>query len=991
MDIKSRIHKLYLDSQQPEPWLTTIKSEPHKILEQGQFSFQSYSYQEVIEQASITAAELSAVYLKTGSRILIILSPDVNLYVYHLACILNSYTPIIYQPPNFKQSTSDYDHMLAHILESSQAEYIITSDQELQKTDFSSVVKRPIITIESIDCKRSFSYELFKEQINLGSPTHTILQYSSGTTGAKKGTAFGGGEIVKHINILSESLSLSSTDKIVSWLPLYHDMGFVACWLLPLLTKTPLYSMSAHEWIKNPILFFEAVTYFKPTLCWLPNFSFSLFTKRIASDAPIQLASLRSIISCSEFVSYKTCEDFANHFDRFGLRANVISSSYAMAENIFAVTQMPVEQANQILIADQEQFDQGLIKKAYYSKEKTITLMSSGKATSDVDLKILNEQEQELCQGAIGRIAFKSSTLFNEYIVPKGQEHLIQQDQRSHGFYITKDYGFLYDDYLYVLGRTDDVMIIGGKNIYPYDLEDIINDTEGVIPGRAVAFSQANTDQLDEIILLIEISPQTNKPLNQIAMAIRSSINKSLDIPIGEIILLPHKTLSKSTSGKLSRAKNKSRYLNNEFDHLDLLKQNTNTASHSSQKLSPTEKHLLNTVSDIMHLDISALYKDLSLFKTGMLDSFNTHVFFEEIIRRFPNVDINKLRQKSHLLDTIENIASYLDQQSTLSPRTQSLLEQSSHSSMSSTRGRARFTPISLSKHFTLHEPKTKSIDWFYDASKLKTYPHKRALRHGGWIESPKAHSQLISTDSQGFRNTYKNHKVVTEQQWLQSKIKGAIFGNSVSFGVGVNDQQTYASLLNEVLVQITWKNFSTRGAPLASILELFPLVKRYQVDKSIILGNSDFKQLGDKLRALSVKTKAQAQIHLNKFYRNLSLQIKKLSEYKTHQLLFVLSPSYLHGQKTYNQQEAESFWQASGYIDPTLHQAYYSYYSLLDELSEEYLEFMEANLKQSGINYLNYAEEALFNSAEELYLDCSHYTELMHALISIKLSEDLG
>ena len=981
-------------------WLTTIKAESNETPRQGHFSYQSYSYQKVVEQASLIAESLMSLQIQPNARVLIILSPDVNLYTHHLACILNSYTPIIYQPPNFKQSAADYDHMLEHILESSQAEYIITSKQELQKTDFSLVVKTTLILIETLNLSHSFSYNKFQEQISHHSPINTILQYSSGTTGAKKGTAFGGDEIVKHIDILSDTLCIQSNDKVISWLPLYHDMGFVACWLLPLLTKTPLYTMSAHEWIKNPILFFEATTYFSPTLCWLPNFSFSLFTKRTPPNARIRLHSLRSIISCSEFISYKTCEDFAKKFTSLGLKANVISSSYAMAENIFAVTQMPMAQANQILIVDQEQLNQGQIQRAYYSKNTTVTLMSSGKATTDVDIQIFNEQDQSLPQGTIGKIAFKSSTLFKQYIVAEGQEHLIQQDQRSHGYYITKDYGFLYDDYLYVLGRTDDVMIIGGKNIYPYDLEDIINETDDVIPGRAVAFSHSNSEHVDEIILLVEISPQRSKPLNQITIAIRSSINKTLDIPVGEIVLLPHKTLSKSTSGKLSRGTNKKRYLNQEFQELNLLKQQVSTTQQIHQAMSSTEKCLLTIVADIMYLDISALRTDLSLFKTGMLDSFNTHVFFDGLIKVFPHLEINKFKQKSQDLDTIEQIARYLDEQSTLPSNPSSSPIDSHLSNRSHKPNRAQptlasvaevlFSPINLSQQFKLHEAKESPTGWFKDASKLKLYPHKRALRYGGWIESPKAQSELISTDSQGFRNTYKNQRIVSEDQWLQSKLKGAIFGNSVSFGVGVSDQQTYSSLLNDV-TPVTWKNLSTRGAPLASIIELLPLVRKYQVNRVIILGNSDFKQLGDRLRALGVKTKSQAQLHLNKFYRNLSLQIKKLSNYNTsHHLSFVLSPSYLHGQKAYNQQEAESFWQACGLIEASLHEAYYSYYPLLDELSDDYLQFMETELTEHDIHYLNYAQDPIFNSAEELYLDCSHFTELMHALISIKLSEEM-
>ena len=165
-----------------------------------------------------------------------------------------------------------------------------------------------------------------------------LLQHSSGTTGLQKGVALSHTAVLNQIAAYSDTLKLTPNDKIVSWLPLYHDMGLIAGFLLPIIQGIPLVLMSPFDWVRHPALLLKAIDQHQGTLCWLPNFAYNHCARRIRKrdKAGVDLSSMRAFINCSEPVRHDSHQLFLEKFADNGVTADMLGVSYAMAENTFA-------------------------------------------------------------------------------------------------------------------------------------------------------------------------------------------------------------------------------------------------------------------------------------------------------------------------------------------------------------------------------------------------------------------------------------------------------------------------------------------------------------------------------------------------------------------------------------------------------------------------------------------------------------------------------
>ncbi|MCU0480648.1 MAG: AMP-binding protein, partial [Anaerolineae bacterium] len=186
-----------------------------------------------------------------------------------------------------------------------------------------------------------------------------FLQHSSGSTGLQKGVALAHDAVLRQVVAYSEAIRLNNDDVIVSWLPLYHDMGLIAGFLMPLIQGIPLVLMSPFDWVAHPALLFRAIHEHKGTLCWLPNFAYNHCARRIrARDTEgLDISSMRLFINCSEPVRDESHRLFLDRFAPNGVRPDMLTVSYAMAENTFAVTQTPYGTIPQLDKIDKTHFE----------------------------------------------------------------------------------------------------------------------------------------------------------------------------------------------------------------------------------------------------------------------------------------------------------------------------------------------------------------------------------------------------------------------------------------------------------------------------------------------------------------------------------------------------------------------------------------------------------------------------------------------------------
>jgi acyl-CoA synthetase (AMP-forming)/AMP-acid ligase II len=387
-----------------------------------------------------------------------------------------------------------------------------------------------------------------------------FLQHSSGTTGLQKGVALSHRAALNQLASYADAIALREDDVIVSWLPLYHDMGLIAGFLMPLVQGIPLVLMSPFDWVKHPAMLFRAIHDYRGTLCWLPNFAYNHCARRIRQRdmEGISLASMRLFINCSEPVRHDSHQLFAERFAANGVTLNMLAVSYAMAENTFAVTQTPPGQPARLDVVDAHELAANRRALPCPADQPNATVkVSCGPTITGCECRAVDADGNPLPERQVGELAVRSDSMLSGYY-----QRPDLQPFTPDGWYRTGDMGYLADGEVYVVGRSKDLIINAGKNVYPQDIEAIVNTVPGVHAGRAVVFGVPDEREGTELIAVVaEVETPDDEAKQRIAHDIRQSVARASTVTISFVELVDEKWLIKTSSGKIARAANREKWL----------------------------------------------------------------------------------------------------------------------------------------------------------------------------------------------------------------------------------------------------------------------------------------------------------------------------------------------------------------------------------------------------------------------------------------------
>ena len=393
------------------------------------------------------------------------------------------------------------------------------------------------------------------------SPDDTVLlQHSSGTTGLQKGVALSHQAVFNQLNSYGESLSLGENDVVVSWLPLYHDMGLIAGFLMPILSGVPMVLMSPFDWVRAPYKLLQSVSKYRGTLAWLPNFAYNFCAQKIRDRhiEGVDLSSLRAVINCSEPVRWESHIAFHERFNAYGLKLEALQTCYAMAENVFAVTQSRLGSLPVVEEIDREAFMVERVAKSPIEDRPSMKMMSSGQPLENVKVRVLDENGKDVPERVIGELALHSDCMLTGYY---NRPDLTEKAFRE-GWYLTGDYGHLSNGEVFVSGRKKDMIIVGGKNVYPQDLETLTYEVPGVHAGRSVAFGMFDEAQgTEEVVIIAEGDSEDTQQQQKIADAIRLHVTKNSAIALRYVKVVGPKWIVKTSSGKTARSANREKFL----------------------------------------------------------------------------------------------------------------------------------------------------------------------------------------------------------------------------------------------------------------------------------------------------------------------------------------------------------------------------------------------------------------------------------------------
>ncbi|MDF1720175.1 MAG: AMP-binding protein [Minwuia sp.] len=570
-------------------------------------SEQSFTYDHVFEAAEHWAARYRASGVSQGDRVVVILRHGRDLYAAYIGAILLGAVPAMFAHPSPKLSESVYFETVRALLDSSRAKLLVTY------ADLAPKLASLVDALPTFDAllvagqgEAVTAAPTMPERVDPDAPA--FLQYSSGTTGLKKGVTISHRALLWQVSNYGDMIGADDRDVIVSWLPLYHDMGLITCFFLPLIRRCRLVAISPFDWVQRPTLWLDAVSRHRGTLGWMPNFAYS-FMARNAPTGDWDLSSMRGLVNCSEPITATSHRAFLDRFGAHGFLPDALAGSYAMAETTFAATSGGFDAPLQVETVDVAALTENQVARpAHIGRE----LVSSGIALPQTGLTIRGADGSILPDRQVGEIEISSPSLFQSYDGQSGRTAEVLRDGR----YLSGDLGYLANGHLFVVGRKRDLIIVGGKNIYPHDVEALACTVDGVLPGRAVALGDADAVAGTERLILIAESDQPEEAWSGIADCIRETIAAGTEIVPADVRIVAPRWLRKSTSGKMARGENLKRY------HALLI----DVSRHALDRPAVIGTSMAEAVRRVVVDEILAgrpVDDDASLIRSGRIDSFS--------------------------------------------------------------------------------------------------------------------------------------------------------------------------------------------------------------------------------------------------------------------------------------------------------------------------------------------------------------------------------
>ena len=495
----------------------------------------SYTYDELFERAEEIAERIDERGLATRKHPLgILVGSQEEQTLHFLAALRAGAVPAILTPPNPKLNRDYYLRTMAVVLRRTRLNGLI-SDLE----GFDDPTPR-FLPFDLAPCDAAEPPTTANDTPL--PPDASFLQFSSGTTGIKRGVLVTDDAVIAQLLTYADALGVSREDVIASWLPLYHDMGFIACLNMPLFHGLHTVVLDPIEWVTSPVSLLQVLSTFRATLSWNPNFAYAFMAQRIrdADARELDLSSVRGLVNCSEPVTYTSQQQFLDRFRSQGLRDDVFLGCYAMAETTFALTHGD---------PDFEGAIDAVGPSGVAQKPGSDPYVSVGKPLPDVEMRAVSDMGETLADRQIGEIWVRSPFDFTGYF----GEPEASEDAFYDNWYRTGDLGYHVGDSWYVTGRKKDVLIIGGVNVFPADLEEVASQVDGIVSGRVAAFTSFDRRmQTDRLTILAE-SALEGPDAHRAVIEVRQRILAGFQIANFEVQLVPPGWLVKSSSGKMAR------------------------------------------------------------------------------------------------------------------------------------------------------------------------------------------------------------------------------------------------------------------------------------------------------------------------------------------------------------------------------------------------------------------------------------------------------
>jgi 1-acyl-sn-glycerol-3-phosphate acyltransferase len=387
-----------------------------------------------------------------------------------------------------------------------------------------------------------------------------LIQYTSGSTGDPKGVLLSHANLLANIRALGQAVDLRPDDVCVSWLPLYHDMGLIGCWLGALYHGIPAVIMSPLAFLSRPSRWLRALHRHRGTLSAAPNFAFDLCVKKIPDEeiAGLDLSGWRLAMNGSEAVSAETIERFSHRFAPYGFRPEAMCPVYGLAECSVGLTVSPPGRGPRVDTLAREVFERD--RRAVHSRpgEPALEFVSCGRPLPGHPVRIVDAHGVPVGERIEGRVHFRGPSVTSGYFRNPDATTAALHD----GWMDSGDLGYLANGELYITGRQKDIIIKAGRNLYPQTIEDLVGTLPGIRQGCVAAFG-VNDPAIgtERLVVVAETHDPTPAGRDALRAAVAGRVVDALGVPPDTVVITSPGTVAKTSSGKIRRGATRSAYL----------------------------------------------------------------------------------------------------------------------------------------------------------------------------------------------------------------------------------------------------------------------------------------------------------------------------------------------------------------------------------------------------------------------------------------------
>ncbi len=419
---------------------------------------------------------------------------------------------------------------------------------------------RPLVPLEVIDAQIVDLSRIHEgPEAPFGSPAPddpALIQFTSGSTALPKGVALSHRTLITNGIAARDHVGMTTDDICVSWLPLYHDFGLIGLTLWPLILDMSTHLLPPETFIASPKRWVQALSRYRATITAAPNFAFGLAARALrAMDEPIDLSALRVAANGAEPVDSETMDQFVTAAAPAGFRAEALLGVYGLAEATLGVSSPPTLSPPGPWWVDGVRLaEEGIVEELDPTASGARALISVGTAIPGVEISIRTPSGDVLPDGLVGEICLRTEHAMLGY----WDEPEATADVFVDGWLRTGDLGVTGPDGLYITGRIKDMIIVGGRNLYPEDAERATTRVPGVRKGNAVAFGIVRKAR--EGLVVIAETRLDGEEAAKLAKQIASEVRKAMRVAADHVVLLVPGSLPKTPSGKLQRAMTRKLY-----------------------------------------------------------------------------------------------------------------------------------------------------------------------------------------------------------------------------------------------------------------------------------------------------------------------------------------------------------------------------------------------------------------------------------------------